>query len=162
VHCRLHFLALALAGCGARSSLEVGTDGGGSVQGARMFSLCNAPMGSMSIELKVDGVETCPPPATTFPGVLFFIWGQDLTTLQAGSVLAVGADTNAPLHGFIVQPDPLTNGPVPLVGGSLVFATFVPQQSATGTFDVTAMDGTMEQSGFEAVWCTIAKQVCPD
>jgi hypothetical protein len=149
-------LALALAGCGARSSLEVGSGSGsgGPVQAAHMFQVCNSPTDDKSIELVVDSRETCQPPATPGPlpgSLFFFMWSQDLAMLQAGSVLAV--DGNAGLSCY-------TSRFAHFVGGSLVFTTVVPQQGTTGTFDVTAMDGTVKRSGFEAVWCTGEVPLC--
>jgi len=168
-------LALLLAGCGARGALVIGggeagstgaggssgaggspgtggAGGGGPAPNGWIGATC-APADGPAIALHVDGHGTCTPSPTLLSGVWFYLWGPDLTGLQSGAVFTISPDTNAPGQGVRVVVMGTQSVATTVVGGTVTFTSVVQNASATGTFDVTLMDGTAAQGSFDAVWC---------
>jgi hypothetical protein len=163
---------LVLVGCGARGALDV-TSGSGGASGvggasgtgltsstgtstlgnsaAHLLPAC-APADGPMLQLDIDDTSTCPGSGEQRPGLQFFIWGPDLGGLHDGVTLQVSGDV---IHGYTTA-GRLTAPNLPLVfakSGSLVFTTFVPHQSATGTYDITLVDGSTTQGSFTANAC---------
>jgi hypothetical protein len=153
---------LALAGCGARAELDVvsgsgGTSATGGASGtlggsaAHLSTKC-APADGPALQLDIDNTSTCPWPDEQRPGLQFFIWGPDLAGLHDGVTLHVSGDL---IHGYTTA-GRLTAPGAPLVAatsGSIVFTTFVPNQGAMGTYDITLVDGSTAQGSFSANAC---------
>ncbi len=156
---------LALAGCGARDALYVasGTGGASATGGAggasttlttsasHLLVAC-APNDGPALQLFVDDTPTCPGAGEQRPEIQFFIWGPDLAGLQAGVTLHVSADL---IHGYTTAGRLAVPGQ-PLIAatsGTLVFTTYAAGQSATGTYDITLVDGSTAQGSFSANAC---------
>jgi hypothetical protein len=132
--------ALALTGCGARSSLWVPEPEPGKMEpycgrfGIILYvgaTDCNEANGFLAIEQ---------------PGVEFSIAGTDYPKLQSGAVFEITDDFLPPTAGYLSGDGDM------LTGGTLEVTTYVAGESATGSYDVQFVDG--ERSGsFSVVAC---------
>ena len=161
-------VALALAACGARGTLEAesgavaaastssgsggsaGSGGSTPAEPGRIQPDC-APNDGPAIRLVIDGgASTCFGPEST--GLYVYIYGADLVNLQAGATLTIGdgvsnAETSA---SRIVGP----TQQVVATGGTVSFSAFAKGASAAGSYHVTFTDGSTLAGSFAAVWCS--------
>jgi hypothetical protein len=170
------FLA-ALWGCGARDGLALGEGAGGGGTGtsagaggstvsttsgitttqsttiestAAYIEWSCAPADGRAIALFVGGATSCSIQGS--PGSLsFLVFGTDLETLHAGSVLTVMRDINASIQGARISSP--SQVPVLMTGGTLTFAAYEVGQGGTGTYAVTFEDGSSAKGSFGALWC---------
>jgi hypothetical protein len=144
-------LSLALVCCGGRVEVNgsggAGVGGGSAAPSAHAQASC-APNDGPAVAIRMDNQASCA--ATSFTGLDVLIWGADLDNLHAGATFMFGASTNATTQGYRASPSAQQ---VPVVSGTITFDTFTSGQSATGSYDVTYMDGSTDQASFEAVWC---------
>jgi hypothetical protein len=144
-------LSLSLVCCGGRVEVN-GTAGSGGAGGSAAPSdhaqASCAPNDGPAVAIRMDGQTSCAP--ASFAGLEVLIWGADLDALHDGASFMFGSSVNATTQGYRAN---LNAQPVPVVSGSITFDTFTSGQSATGSYDVTYMDGTTEQASFNAAWC---------
>jgi hypothetical protein len=159
LRCTKTIAVLALAGCGARDALSVtsgsggtgGASGAGGASAAQLMPEC-APDDGAAVQIDIDDTPSCPGSGEQRPGLQLFIWGPDLEGLHDGVTLQVSGDT---IYGYTTA-GRLTAPNAPLVAatsGSVVFTTFAVHQGATGTYDITLVDGTTAQGSFTANAC---------
>lgn len=153
---------LALLGCGAHSSLDLGGSGAGTTTAsatatttatatpAYLQAGC-APTDGPALVLIIAGSSDCSNVISS--GITFSIWGQDLAALAPGATLTVGAAPNAPTTASRLT----TSGGATMLttasGGTLTFTTYATGQGGSGTYDLVFEDGTSAQGSFEAPWC---------
>jgi hypothetical protein len=118
-------------------------------RGGRLREAC-APNDGRAVALAIDGTSVCSV-VPTIPALTFLIWGHDLAGLHAGSALLIGPGPNATTQA--VRTLPTSRSVLRVIKGSLVFTTFAQKARATGSYDVTYEDHTIEQGRFYAVWC---------
>lgn len=118
---------------------------------AHLLPTC-APADGQAVELDIDGTSTCAGSGEQRPGLQFFIWGPDLAGLHDGVTLDVSGDV---VRGYTTAGRLTTPGQmlVPATSGTIVFTTFVPHEGATGTYDITLVDGSTAQGSFRANAC---------
>jgi hypothetical protein len=140
-------LTFALAGCGARNTLEIGSGASGDAGAPtpRLAHMKPCMIGSIPALMLTVGTPTCAPVHVGLPPVFsFFISGADLAGLSPGSMLTVVNETDAGTQGNLYVG--MTETEWLLIGGTLDFTTLVQGVSATGSFDVTwaieSMSGT--------------------
>jgi hypothetical protein len=152
-------VALALVGCGARVVLDgAGSTGdagaGGSPVETAVFAASCAPTDGPAILLTITpGVECSAPEAST-GGLQILISGAALGELQAGATLTIGSSPTAPVQGAeIIETTAGGKTVLTVAEGSVVLTSFVAMAAATGSYQVTFVDGSTAQGGFSAVWC---------
>jgi hypothetical protein len=161
---------LLFAGCGARDGLHVGSGQGGSSGASSTTATSSsssssassgspvthhgfmrndcAPNDAPGLGFPIYDAPSCSAAGTT--GIYVFVTGVDPAGLMPGVTLNVSGDLNAPVQAQHVVPGGV---PAPATSGTITFTSFVKDESAAGTYNISFTDGTTEQSSFTVVWC---------